>query len=422
MRNDMKRKMFFSAAALVMLIVQFTIAQTDFEPEVIWESKSPVTFNILKFSPDDRYFYTRNDQGIHKFNSENGEYMGMYVEGYFNEFAFVEEYNWLVCASMVGLEIRDINTGAILKVLSQDTGTLHFDISQDNKRIVFTQGSELVDGNYIPLNMYVYSLPDYQEISKLEGTGGILQTKFTETAEEVVLVSYYGDKNYPVQIYSIPEKRYTKNIAVLNEFFQFMQISPDWKQVITVSTSSVNFYDIETGELKHTLPTFQPYLFQYNKTGDYYIICYRDPNPNKIIFSKHFNEIARFGDEELRKIHFLNLNNNRILGTGVGNGMVVFKMLHFDFDSLATGVEIKANISVIYPNPTSGFVNIPLNCINSSKYEIFNTSGRLVNSIEITGATNNLLKIDFTIYSAGVYSVKVYCGKDVFNYQVVRVE
>ena len=97
-------------------------------------------------------------------------------------------------------------------------------------------------------------------------------------------------------------------------------------------------------------------------------------------------------------------------------------MLRYDFDSLATGVEIKANIPVIYPNPTSGFVNIPLNCINSSKYEIFNTSGRLVNSIEITGATNNLLKIDFTIYPAGVYSVKVYCGKDVFNYQVVRVE
>ncbi|MBX3042634.1 MAG: T9SS type A sorting domain-containing protein [Candidatus Kapabacteria bacterium] len=77
---------------------------------------------------------------------------------------------------------------------------------------------------------------------------------------------------------------------------------------------------------------------------------------------------------------------------------------------------------IIYPNPTSGIVNIPLNCINSSKYEIYNTSGRLVNSTEITGATNNLLTIDFTQYPSGVYSVKVYCGKNVLNYQVVRGE
>jgi WD40 repeat protein len=87
-----------------------------------------------------------------------------------------------------------------------------------------------------------------------------------------------------------------------------------------------------------------------------------------------------------------------------------------------TSVPLENPKQVIYPNPTTGIVNIPLNCINSSKYEIYNTSGRLLNSTEITGATNNLLTIDFSQYPAGMYSVNVYCGKTVSQYQVVRGE
>jgi hypothetical protein len=87
-----------------------------------------------------------------------------------------------------------------------------------------------------------------------------------------------------------------------------------------------------------------------------------------------------------------------------------------------TNVPTENPKEVIYPNPTTGIVNIPLNCINSGKYEIYNTNGRLLSSSEITSTVNNLLTIDFTQYPSGVYSVKVYCGKSVLNYQVVRVE
>ena len=77
---------------------------------------------------------------------------------------------------------------------------------------------------------------------------------------------------------------------------------------------------------------------------------------------------------------------------------------------------------VIYPNPTTGFVNISLNCIFSSKYEIYNTSGRLLNSSILKMTSNGLLTIDFTQYPTGVYSIKVYCGNEVQHYQVVRGE
>lgn len=85
-----------------------------------------------------------------------------------------------------------------------------------------------------------------------------------------------------------------------------------------------------------------------------------------------------------------------------------------------TSVPLENPKEIIYPNPTSGFVNIPLNCINSSRYEIYNTSGRLINSNEITNTANNLLTIDFSQYPAGMYSVKVYCGKQISQYQVLK--
>jgi hypothetical protein len=77
---------------------------------------------------------------------------------------------------------------------------------------------------------------------------------------------------------------------------------------------------------------------------------------------------------------------------------------------------------VVYPNPTTGIVNIPMNCVNTSKYEIFDTGGRLLSSSEITNTANNILTIDFTQYPVGVYSVKIYCGKAIEQYQVVRGE
>ena len=85
-----------------------------------------------------------------------------------------------------------------------------------------------------------------------------------------------------------------------------------------------------------------------------------------------------------------------------------------------TSVPTENPKEVIYPNPTSGIVNIPLNCINSSKYEIYNTIGRLVNSTEITNTSINLLSIDFSQYSAGVYSLKVYCGKKISSFQIIK--
>jgi WD40 repeat protein len=345
--------------------------------------------------------------------------MGLYVEGYFNDFAFVEEYNWLICASLVGLQIRDMQTGGIIKVLSQDTAIQHFDISQDNRRLVFTQGIKLVDGDLIPLNMYVYSLPDFQEISELKGTDGILQTHFTENAQEVVLVSYYGDKNYPVQIYSIPEKKYTKNITVLKEFFQYMQMSPDWKNIITVSTSNVNFFDIETGELKKKITSGHAFNVDFNPTGKFYVVCVY--NQTTFFNYDNYEAIMQINFDEYGSAKFLNNNNKQLL---VFNKLRKLKMLHFDFDSLATGVEIKEDIPVIYPNPTMGYVMIPNDGNNILKITISDYTGRDFPAIYTmeTGEKTNSIRLNVTMIPNGTYLVTIQDGKFPKSYKLIKGE
>ena len=409
----MKHKMFLTLAALVLLFVQSAFAQSDFAPEVIWESKSPVTFISLKFSSDDRYFYANNvnplgpDNGIHKFDGENGQYMGMFISGLIDDFGIIPEYGWMVCTRKEGLSIYDMNTGVFIRNIGDSWPGGWFDVSPDKSKIVFRQQG----------SMWVYSLPDLEEICRFPHNGSPRFLNNSQIAMTRSDVNMGGD-NWAIDVYSVEEQKIIKTLPIPHpaNSGDKMYVSPDYKNLITTNSSSVNFYDIETGELRNNISDVGPYYFGFNPTSKFYAVS--DFNRNSFYNYENHTEVFRVKNDIFSLMVFLNLDNKKILSNKFGN----LKMLRYDFDSLATGVEIKANIPVIYPNPTSGFVNIPLNCINSSKYEIFNTSGRLVNSIEITGATNNLLKIDFTIYPAGVYSVKVYCGKDVFNYQVVRVE
>lgn len=148
----------------------------------------------------------------------------------------------------------------------------------------------------------------------------------------------------------------------------------------------------------------------------------------KILLGGYMIKFINLKDMQLEYKRIYNENDNIISATnpvyneekkfflGYNPGGIINRF-KYQPNTIVTGENTK---EVIYPNPTSGFVHIPINCINSSKYEIYNTSGRLLNSTAITGTTNNLLTINFTHYPAGVYSVKVYCGKLVTHYQIVK--
>jgi hypothetical protein len=380
--------MLLFAAALVLLFAQKIWAEPDFDPEVIWETPIPMYFNILKFSPDDKFFYTRNDGGIHKFNSENGEYMGIYVEGWFNDFAFVEEYNWLICASLVGLQIRDMQTGEIIhKIGTTPIGRL--DVSPDHSKIVFR-----LEGN-----MYIYSLTGFQEIAVAKSIN-VIDNKFINENEIVVVTQ--DANNYDFHIYSIPQNKYIRKLAVINSLidgsFDFMQISPDSRNLITKNSSGLKFYDIETGDL--FLHTSDRYFAGFSPNSKFYAIS--DKSKSTLYNFENHKIVFGINNDNYVLYRFLNKDNKHFLGVGNESS---FKMLRFDFDSLATGVEIKEDIPVIYPNPTMDYVIIPNDGNNILKITISDYTGRDFPAIYTmeTGEKTNSIRLNLTIIPSGTY-------------------
>ncbi|MBX3043057.1 MAG: T9SS type A sorting domain-containing protein [Ignavibacteriae bacterium] len=109
-----------------------------------------------------------------------------------------------------------------------------------------------------------------------------------------------------------------------------------------------------------------------------------------------------------------NSNNKYFIGSSRGT---INKFSYFP----NTSVPEKKIKETIYPNPTTSIVYIPITCINTSRYEIFGQNGNLLFKSNVNDA-REILTINFETYPSGVYSVKVYCGKSVLSYQVVRGE
>ena len=88
-----------------------------------------------------------------------------------------------------------------------------------------------------------------------------------------------------------------------------------------------------------------------------------------------------------------------------------------------TSVPSDNNIEVIYPNPTNGLVNIPINCEPMVTYKIFDINGILLKSnVVYETTTQNLLTIDCSDLLRGVYTIQIICDKTVSLYQIVRGE
>jgi WD40 repeat protein len=79
------------------------------------------------------------------------------------------------------------------------------------------------------------------------------------------------------------------------------------------------------------------------------------------------------------------------------------------------------SLNIIYPNPTNGIVNINTNCSNLTQhYEIYDISGNLLITSVAPQQTSDTITIDFSTYPIGTYLIKLYCGKDVYNFKVIK--
>ncbi|WP_179009480.1 T9SS type A sorting domain-containing protein [Winogradskyella forsetii] len=78
-------------------------------------------------------------------------------------------------------------------------------------------------------------------------------------------------------------------------------------------------------------------------------------------------------------------------------------------------VNIRSNFS-IYPNPVKDFLTIEnINNVDLKKIEIFSVLGKKIKTI-----TNQFKKIDFQLFSPGLYFINIYSEDIKFNLQVIK--
>jgi len=411
--NNRRASLFTLAALVVVLICNVYVgrAQTEIDPEAIWNINSPVGFDFQKFSPDDKFFFVRNDGGIYKFNAENGEYMGLFISGLIIDFVMIEEYGWMICALEKDISIFDLNTGSFIRKIGDAWPGNWMDVSPDKTKFAFRQLE----------NILVYSLPNFEEICRINhpDTGA---PRFVGNDRIVVTHGYYmyDEGNYPfyaIDLYSADDGKFIKTLASPHPggVGNIIYVSPDQKYIISTGSSRVNFYDVETGDLVKNIPFSQPYLFDFSPNNDFFIIC----NSSKISIYNANNreEILKLAPSKYRFAQFLNNDNHHLLAGKFNN----IKMLYFDFDSLLTDVKKEENFACnIYPNPATDFFtfNSPsikrwqggvLELNENFSVEIYDVMGMKIHSTNLSPALSEGegVRIDVSNLAPGVYFVKI---------------
>ena len=447
----MNRKMFLTAAALVLLFLSASPTRAG-EITVNWRTLiDSGMISDLKFMPGEDNFIITNGYELQIRNCENGDIITKYPIGVY-KFEFTPDNYKLAMIYNVGgmktLQTRNIIDMSLVSEykLPLDTGGFYSafeEIAVDPVRpfiyAIWTSGKGSHENWIHYRKILIFDRETLNPIGELT----------TTEDEELLLVNLAVSKD-------------GKYLAVMNEGKSKLMVwSLDTRQKIVdkyisdqnsdkfSDPADVKFSELNTDRIYFT-GAFYKGLGEENFGG----LCIFSITENKIIDStfalgskKAGNSTLTFFnnntkllsgaattkiinlntmDEEYSKFYnegelvftvnsIYHPNQNYFIGYGTGT---INKFMY----QPNTGVPENNPNVVIYPNPTTGIVNIPMNCVSTSKYEIFNSSGNLINSSNLSGVSGNFLTIDFTQYPVGVYSVKVYCGKQVELYQVVRGE
>ncbi|MDT3739979.1 MAG: T9SS type A sorting domain-containing protein [Candidatus Kapabacteria bacterium] len=451
----MNRKMFLTAAALVLLFLSASPTRAG-EITVNWmQNLDSGMISGIKFMPGEDNFMITNGYELQIRNCENGDIITKYPIGVY-KFEFTPDNNKLAMIYNVGgmktLQTRNITDMSLVSEykLPLDTGGFYSafeEIAVDPIRpfiyVIWKKGKDSLGYWVFYRKIQIYDRETLQPVGELT----------TPEDEKLLLVNLAVSKD-------------GKYLAVMNEgkISKLMVWSLDTRQKIVdkyISDQNTNEWsdpaDVKFSKLNTDRIYFTGQFYQDNNNG-LFGLCIFSIIQNRIIDST-FATVEDIDDRIYNEGFTFFENETKILGGGgpfvkivdlismelefqrhyqdgdtVYPGNSVYNSIHKFFIGYGTGTINKFNYQpdtgvpennpkvIIYPNPTTGIVNIPMNCVNTSKYEIFDSSGNLIKSSNLSGVSGNLLTIDFTQYPVGVYSVKVYCGKEVEQYQVVRGE
>lgn len=447
----MKHKMFLTAAALVLLFLSASPTRAG-EITVNWrQNLDSGMISGIKFMPGEDNFIITNGYELQIRNCENGDIITKYPIGVY-KFEFTPDNNKLAMIYNVGgmktLQTRNITDMSLVSEykLPLDTGGFYSafeEIAVDPIRpfiyVIWKKGKDSLGYWVFYRKIQIYDRETLQPVGELT----------TPEDEKLLLVNLAVSKD-------------GKYLAVMNEgkISKLMVWSLDTRQKIVdkyISDQNTNEWsdpaDVKFSELNSDKIFFTGAFYRSLSEGNLGGLCIFSISENRIIDSTF-----AIGDNSIFNSFFLLFENESkmIASPGIytyilnfiekrkeyekynqgGDGVSALKTVFNESDKYFigtgsrsinkfmyqpnTGVPDKNPKEKIYPNPTTGIVNIPMNCVSTSKYEIFNSGGKLIKTLILPGVSENLLTIDFTQYPVGGYSIKVYCGKQVSQYQIIK--
>jgi len=155
--------------------------------------------------------------------------------------------------------------------------------------------------------------------------------------------------------------------------------------------------------------------------GNYFLIFEKG---NKLIYSGYYLTIINLKDMSIdyqKRITYgepgawvkMANKNNKFIGYSAYMSMGIY-------DPNVSVKEIEKEIKTVYPNPTSGRLNIGLNCISEKlKFELFEQNGLLIKS-GIIENSSSIFQLDISKYTNSIYFIKLFCGSDFQTFKIIK--
>jgi len=400
----------------------------------------------LKFLPGENQFILTAGTEIQIRDCQTGQLIKTYPNKNFTNFEFTPDSTRIVTIGNYGryLQMRNLQDMSIIKqdslILDKDTLPKSFE-------------SILID----PIKPYIYAVIIKQGIIGTQriDTRELIRYNY-ETLTQIDTIAHFGgltaiskDGKYlavlnggesHIKVFSLETMNFIKDFKLCEDYSS--QSAPSG--IVTC----IKFSEINTDNIFYS-SKFPQYkndgshrgLFTYNIQSNKIIDSTFGVGPKRLLegyFVLFDNEvrIMNNGTGPLTVVNFLTKNDELQLNVQAGDPGAWIKIINKNnlflgfageyfsmgqYDSKVGIGDKPKDIQTLYPNPTDNIVNVKTNCLsNDQRYEIYTIDGALLNSTHLTLSGQSFIIIDFSKYINGIYNLKIYCGKNITSYKIIK--
>jgi WD40 repeat protein len=380
--------------------------------DIVWQTLMPEGIRDISFSPDSKFILTGHDDYITRiWNVENGSLFaeipyqeqpvfshdGKFIASRSNKSIYIWNFPTLDTFKVIPTpclvyQVSFSNDDKLITSAQQECGLFIWDINTGNlvdtiKTFPFINdpkygGSPKVNSFcYSPLNnnliafsgdwSFVYNLSIDSLISTFNGFA-------PQYSSNEIYIANYGING--LNLYSSINNVLLKTIAIGKSNYQ-STFSPDNKYIVIASESeTVAIWDIETGNKK--------YKYMHWATPHNHVAC---------------------------------SNDMKYIVASTVSGRLFLLKAQWNILSIKNSIE---NPIVIYPNPSSGIVNIKISLPNSdfSNLTISDFNGLSVDKLELgfMKEGSNVIIYDTSTLNNGIYFLQIQSGNLSVTYKLVK--